>query len=557
MSFQTLAEKIAATGYDQARLAIDLTRIGEEDIDPMSGISKKETYTTLHLGGIILGALANVRAPIPIESNFLPIPLAELEPIVKLSYGLESSKMLAARTADEKQREARLMALRMLAAESVMTASLVHQIAIVAYLLDLDDFQPILPSRSSIFDPLFAEEYGVTTRDYFSLLFGAWTMSLKEPTCVPERVFRNSPDKDKLIKVFERILENKSSAIEETGQILEKHFASYEAEGLILGFYSRKPFVRIAKDWYLYPLHPFLRMHVGSGPLFEALELARKDASARGSSSPHTNQFNDWMGKRLERLIRFLIGKIALPENISYEYEPFVGDAKKDLGSDLVVFENDAAVLIGVKLKRLSPGSFFGFDLDSFERDVAKGLGESIWKSIRFIYRLEKAHGESRLNPENRKTSERILGCNKFILLGVSSLMPAVFRGNPFRESIEKNCEEELEPEEWQWYCENRHRFQGWHIIDAEELSSFVAIRENEGLFESLTKYFNQPNFGELARVDGLMPSFKQWFKRLSARDKKGFVPELRDAFNRALEYSVSYMMGKDAVAEFNLDSDG
>jgi hypothetical protein len=164
-------------------------------------------------------------------------------------------------------------------------------------------------------------------------------------------------------------------------------------------------------------------------------------------------------------------------------------------------------------LKQLTAGAFFGFDLAALEKDASGVLAETIWKTIRFLFRIDAAAKNDRLSAAGKKLSERVLAAPRIFLLGVVPSMPAVFRVPSFRKMVESGVSSNLTPEEVSWWAAYHHRFAGWHLMDWAELASYAAVAPKEdALFDQLATYTTELTTGGLVRPTGLFPSFRDWY---------------------------------------------
>src|SRR5690606_17213587 len=204
--------------------------------------------------------------------------------------------------------------------------------------------------------------------------------------------------------VVERMLAEHSVSIATVAAAVDERFARHELEALVAAFFARFPFLEFRRNGFLAAPHPYVRLFAATGPVFRALELAREAAARRGATRPASNPEAQRMGRRFEELTGWLLSKTASEDDLIREH---VYDDQEQRSPDFLLFERPGFVtLVQAKLKRLSPGAFFGFDYDAFRRDAEGAIAESIWRSIRYLRRIHDPR--ARLSRRGEEVAARI-----------------------------------------------------------------------------------------------------------------------------------------------------
>jgi hypothetical protein len=220
------------------------------------------------------------------------------------------------------------------------------------------------------------------------------------------------------------------------------------------------------------------------------------------------------MGRRFETFLKFLLTQCKSKDEQIVLEERYLRK-HSDLSPDFVILNAtnpDYAILVQAKLKRLSKGAFFGYDRDAFLNDAKGTLAELIWKSLRYLFRLE-TYPDDKIEPTALSTRNALRQATTIILLGVVPAMPSVFHAKEFRLPLEEGVLEKLLPEELVWYHQNSKRLKLWHVVDSEELATLTSYpKVVRSLFTDLRSYLLSPGFGELTNSNGLAPPLRDWF---------------------------------------------
>src|SRR5262249_33106376 len=164
------------------------------------------------------------------------------------------------------------------------------------------------------------------------------------------------------------------------------------------------------------------RLRSVSGPVFKTLEMARK-AVGGDTGTSHMGAYGERMGRRFEQLIRWALTRKYSADQVIAEHEYALGQNAKS--PDAIVFEGKTALLFQAKLKRMSPGAFFGHSLEDFRRDAEGAYAEMIWRSLVYLRNLESYRARGRLNPAHLEVSQRVLSAERIYLLGIAPFLSA------------------------------------------------------------------------------------------------------------------------------------
>jgi hypothetical protein len=365
------------------------------------------------------------------------------------------------------------------------------------FLLELVDSRAEVLAHTSPYDGLFQSAIGCTALDYLGLLFGFYAQSMNCCAIDLDSFFGQSPNSKKLRQSAERIFATEGCPQEDVGTLLDSTFTAHQAEGLVQAFSLRYPFVRLNDSCYLPPLHPFMRLLALSGPVFRTLDLARQ---AGNGSKPWTNQHSIRMGRRFEELVTLIVESARGPNHWEPEYEYEKG--KKS--PDFILFEQrDTAVLVQAKLKRMTPGAFFGYDLETFKTDSER-FAETIWRSIRYLQSIRGGNRSG--NPEADSVTNRVLSTKRVVLLGVAPFLSPVFVPGLPRDTIVEAVTSKISSGNQGPFGE----IAGWHIICLEELAIFFSLAPRESLGQAIIDYTR--DMGDTYITDsGMTPSFRNW----------------------------------------------
>ncbi len=543
ISFEDFSSYIESLPCDPHTVAASATRSARIDIE-MNGMPKSSAFHAWQHGAIILAAFNRETLPQFLGHEISCLNEYDVQQLLYRASGVYEGIPNTLQP-HEKESEGALLTLRLLCGQTSLQGDYIHQIARTLYLLELEDIVSGASLDASAYDILFQEAFGCNTREYASIMLALWAHSQQYDGFSPEKIFSESSNSAKLIEILRSILDTKSCETRNIRSKIHSDYKHYRNEALVMAFFSTTPVLKFNESVFLCGPHPYMRMAAYGLTLFQTLALAREHCKKLGQPSYWTNEFSERMGNRFEELVAFCLKKTINPEHLfrQHRYLSRKGKPESLDSPDFGIFNGDSLVLIQAKLKSLSPGAFFGYDLDAIKKDVHGALGEAIWKSIKYLFNLEKGAKQGRLNPENETTSRRVLTAGRIFLLGVVNTMPPIFHMGIFRQYVESEVKQRLNEEESEWFDENRSRFAGWHIVDSEELMAFVAAGGGITIFRYLIEYVSRIEFGNVIVNEGIAQSFRSWFLSRHC-DPRGLKPiiEMQLAFNRSMERSIEVL---------------
>lgn len=539
ISFVELAQKMEAVPAHPLSMATTVVNRLRETVDLLDSATA-EGFTARDAGAVVLAAFYRKNVT-TFDGPQVPIGNAEESDRVAAFV----VQRLASRW-HQGASDGRLVGLQILCSQGSLSGLHAFQVFRTLFLLELED--QTSSREQSFLDPLFAKAYGCSAREYAALIWAMWIASYSKGNYLDgPGLVKNSSEADKLAPIATRILSENSLPTGNVMAAIDGEFGHYELEGLIPAFFARYPFLEFKSGTHLAAPHPYVRLAAVSGPWFRALELAREAARVAGSPRPETPDASRRMGARFEQLVEWLLSKVT--GDLSREH---VYDRQNSKAPDFIVFEDSGAhvTLIQAKLKRLSPGAFFGFDFDAFQRDAEGAIAETIWKTVRYLHRIHSA--PRTLAPEAEAIAERIRRSDRIMLLGVQAAAPSVFHVELFRRAVETGIDKNLKADEKAWLAANARRFVGWHVIDSEALAEFVAWRRNEGLLASLGDYIKLDDFGRLLTPDRkmLLPFHEYFAAQCRQHGRKPQLPEVDAAVQRFGAWAMKYLLPNFEVPE-------
>ncbi len=539
ITFDQLVNELARVARPYPELALLLIHESNIRTEAVSGIGFHDDDGTLYsvwqVGAAGLAALCHVTSPPVYQNSYPTLTISLRRTILTTAGGLTSHARLNARDDATLKRERAHAVLRTLCTRQSLQRDVTYQFGLTLHLLGIHDFVSNAPG-DGFCDPLFQQSFGCSALEYIEIVFGCYAIALKGCLLSPSDWFQTTSNAETLRALARRVLAKLACPATEVCKRIETELEKYASDGMVQAFFTRTPFIAVGNGAYLSAPHPFVRLAATTGAFLQATVLARADAEAGGSTKPYTNKFTAEMGRRFETFLEFLLTQCKSTD------EQLIGEHRylhksSDLSPDFVILNStnpDYAILIQAKLKRLSPGAFYGFDHDDFLNDAKGPLAELIWKSLRYLFRLETLP-DDKIEPNALGMRNALRRATTIILLGVVPAMPSVFHAKEFRRPLEDGVFEKLRPEELVWYRKNRDRLKLWHIVDSEELATLTSYpKVARSLFVDLRSYLSSPGFGELANSNGLGPPLRDWFlmRMTSQPERPERILAMRKAFD-------------------------
>lgn len=548
ITFTELRRRIRDSNADRYALAWTVLNYSCKKIPLEEYTSSNPVFHVWGAGALALAALGAPplgAAPDPLR-GFSDEKTAQL--LVGIA-GLTSEDRANAKTQGETDTAVRLNLLRTICTQSSVQGDPHSQIYRTLHLLELINDDGYLESRVSPYDSLFERAYGCRAIEYMELMHAFYAYSGKSGLLDVRAFVSPAESPPYVLPMVKAVLEAHSCPAAQVASVLDERFAKNQAEGLVQAFFADYPFIRIDEDRYFMAPSPFLRLHAYSGPLFRLLALARESAETRGDSRPWISPESQRLGRRFESTVLQMVRKLYRPEQCVEEY---VYDEKGQAKSpDLLVFESeDDLILVQAKLKRLSSEAFYGTDYTAFMADTGGALAETVWKSMRYLHKLDAAALGGRTSPEAEATNVRARRAKRIIFLGLLPALPPVFRAKPYREELEKAVRAALKPEEAEWVDRNSARLVGWHVMDLAELSSFAMLPGAcaKGLFTFLASYLGELKQTPFVTDRGFFPAFRDWL--ILQHGESVGIPAYDRALNAMWEDAQQLMFAGQSAPE-------
>lgn len=510
ITFAELKTQIAATGQDPLRIALSIVARARKVIPPQKIGAPDNSFHVWGVGILVLAALSLPHNPAP-DGMIASIDQTLISKLLHRVAGLSGDDRVTARSPEEVHAATRLGLLRILAQSSLQGDAVSH-VYRTLFLLELVDDNGVLNTNGTHYDSLFRAKFDASVLDYLTVLFALYASSLKSDGGDLRSLYSATARQSELGKLTRTLLSEYGCEHSQVADMIEKNYSAYRAEGLAQAFFTQRPFIIIDENLFVLPLPPFSHFLAVSSPIYTALALAREESRAQGHSEPWKNIHSTRMGQRFEKLVGSTLSTICPADKLVGEYE--YHKKHNDRSPDFLVFGDDGSVvLVQAKLKQLTAGAFFGFDFSAFESDAQGALAETVWKTIRYLFRLERATEQNQRRPGTEAISDRVRKAPRIFLLGVVPAMPSVFRVPQFRSILKAAADAKLNSEEQAWWQKNEVRFVGWHLLDWSELASFASVsRGREMLLQQLVLYTSELGQRGFINPDGMRPSFRDWY---------------------------------------------
>lgn len=349
----------------------------------------------------------------------------------------------------------------------------VYQIANILILSGLEGFGNLNSDPLAI-DQLFTERTGVSSKDYFLILFGLWTIASNGLMLNRTKIFTSDNYNKNVERTINSVIDDLSFRVDEKFDSPEYEFLRKNSgQGLAEALFIRKPLIRVSDVHYLISGHQFLKLQLTTKYLHKAFSLAREYENKKSTS------FSQKVADRLEKYFRELCvyWQPSGEQHPEYEYLAKLNDKSPDH----IVFEkhgsSNVVTLFQVKTKTLREKTHYGISFDELLEDIDK-YAEFISKSISFLYRLNEANIKNELNPEYYEISLKILNAEKCCLIGVSPLDPEIFTSYEMRRRLIDSVRGQVGEKYWNWffYRYSGKRWWGWHIMGLDHFEMFLNI---------------------------------------------------------------------------------
>lgn len=446
--------------------------------------------------------------------------------------------------------EAKLALIRLICESGMFQYELIYKFANNLILTGLKGFKNLKENPTEV-ERLFTKYTNESAYHYFLGLFCLWTMSEKHPAFSIDGLTENMHEPERWAKFFTNMLDSISSDIAEIGQSdFDKQLANLPGKFRGSAYFSLYPFISLNKSLYSSPGHPFVRLQLSTKFLQKSLAYARKDNGNADSSS-----LSNLIGK--VRFEEFLGELITNWDPATEHYDEYKYDQGKD-SPDRIVFEEIngelATTLFQLKLKTLPVQVHFGLSWQDITNDFSKSFCDSVFKSLKYLYNLDKLQSQGRLKMNN-EISEKVLSSKKFLFIGLSPDVPPIFTISFAREKLLKLIIDKIKSENMEKWFDSRFP-QGidWHILDLSELQMLFSVKNSLSIYEEFKDYIENSGIDEIPiSKDGTLPaSFRSFIinkhydnsNSESPRITK-LIPELSDIFFEAKDQVGKLMFNK------------
>ena len=456
-----------------------------------------------------------------------------------------------ARTDEERRRETLFYLNWKLSSEAQYQGDGVYQIPNALVLSGLEGFGGLQAEPNRI-NELFQAALGISAREFFLFLFAIWSYSANRNAMLNTISFLDSsvinPDaRDKFSKIFQEL----SFQVDDSLGSPEFEFLKFNS-GQRIGeaLFTRNPYMKVSEKHYLAAGHPFLKAQMTHKFLQKAFAIARKIEKTQKPTLP----YSQYVGERLERFFEELCIYWNPPDGQFSEYF-YLQDSKieENKSSDRIVFEkfgeSEIVILFQVKTKTLQEKSFYGVSIDGIDKDI-KIYSEFVYKSINYLYLLDKGLREGKLREEHKTLSERVLSAKKCCLIGITPIDPAIFTNVAMRRQLIWEVRAALDKKDveiMKWFMKKYGSTNcvGWHIMGIDQFESFLTLPPHQRNFsDCFQRYLESSRIDyELANSQGEIPDTFRGFviKHFKQTRHTPLIGALQNVFH---QYA-------DQVAEF------
>jgi hypothetical protein len=315
--------------------------------------------------------------------------------------------------------------------------------------------------------------------------------------------------------------------------------------------------MKVSEKHYLSAGHPFLKAQMTHKFLLKAFAIAREiEKKTKQSLS-----FSQYVGQRLERFFEELCIYWNPPGGQFSEYY-YLQDSKEEenKSADRIVFEKDGeserVVLFQLKTKTLQEGAFYGISIDKINEDI-KVYSEFIYKSINYLFQLDKGLREGKLRQEHKSLSERILNAKQCCLIGITPVDPAIFTVKDMRHQLIAEIRSALDKKDveiWKWFIK-RYGSQnclGWHIMGIDHFETFLTLQPHQRNFSECFKLYlmNSRIDYELMDAQGAVPgNFRDFvIKHFKQSKDTPLIEPLHNVFRQYYSQVAKYFFVKQTL---------
>lgn len=494
------------------------------------------------IGTAIYGiqSLSEISFPLVQDEPNFPALEKEARACVRVAHGVEKDEFLLAKSKEEKNREVVFYINWILNSSAQYQGDGVYQIPNALILSGLEEFGD-LPEEPERINTVFEQSMGISAKDFVMFLFAIWTYSANRNIMINTDSFFNSPQINSSARdKFKGFIQELSFRVGCQLNTPEYNFLiPLSGQRVAEALFLRKPYIQISDKHFLSTGHPFLKTQITHKFLQKAFALAREIEK----TTPTSPSFSQNVGDRLERFFMELCNYWEPLGGQLSEYEYLRGSNEKS--ADRIVFESDGksetAILFQVKTKTLQEKTFYGVSIESLDKDI-NVYSEFIYKSINYLYLMDKGLREGNLRNENRAFSERVLNANKWCFIGITPIDPAIFTNVAMRHRLISEVQIELNkinPEINKWFQIKYEsgKLLGWHIMGLDHFETFLTLPQEQRFFSnSFSLYLKTSKIdSQLMNFAGEIPSnFRDFIIRYYHQNKDTpLIPRLKAVFDK------------------------
>ncbi|MBY0383576.1 hypothetical protein K2X05_00320 [bacterium] len=438
----------------------------------------------------------------------------------------------------------------MVADTGLFQQEVIYKVANTLVLSGIKPFRNLGVEKKPV-DFLFKKHVGISAYDYYLLLFGLWINSERTPIFNIEHVLSKVRRKIEIVDIGKRLcLELSKTPADYHHSKLDKNIESLSAKYRGSAYFGLHPLIAIGSNFFACVAHPFLRTHVTSKFIQKALALAREEEpELQGRTT-----FSKFVGElRLEAYFRELCDEWGPSGG---HHDEFIY-SKEMKSSDRIVFEDVDGVpfgtLIQLKLKSLPTNVHFAESWDEIGNDFGKSFADCIFKSIKFLYNLQKANTGNQIDSKFRDLCSKILALENYCFLGVVPDLPPIFSICYARQALEAEVAKKISKDKKLsvWFHNSFPDGYLWHIMDLTEFQFILSAPKDTSLAQEICLYVNGTGVdSEPLQGDQTMPpSFKNFLIARYGTEKNGggkrlsnFNPRLLSIFTEAKD-DVGYFL--------------
>ncbi len=468
--------------------------------------------------------------------------------IVREAEGLQENWTRTQNSTIQKE-QAKLSMVRTVADTGLFQQEVIYKVANTLVLSGIKPFRNLGVESNSV-NFLFKKYVGISAYDYYLLLFSLWINTERTPIFNVEHVLSKVRRPKEIVDFGKKLcLELSKTPADYHHTKLDQQIESLSAKYRGSAYFSLHPLISMGNNFFACIAHPFLRTHITSKFIQKALALAREEEpTLEGRTS-----LSHFIGvHRLEEYFRELCDEWGPSGG---HHDEFIY-SKEMKSSDRIVFEDVDGVpfgtLIQLKLKSLPIKVHFAESWEEIGNDFGKSFADCVFKSIKFLYNLQKANTANQIDAKFRDLCSRILALENYCFLGVVPDLPPIFSICYAREALEAEVAKKVSKDKKlsAWFHKSFPDGYLWHIMDLTEFQFMLSTPKKTSLAKEICLYVNGTGVdSEPLQGDQTMPpSFKNFLISRYGTEKNGGGKRLSNFNPRLLSLFIE---AKDDIGYF------